>query len=465
MKRSLGFWQLLAAIYFCVSGGAFGLEPVVQLGPGLAILLILVTPIIWSAPAALMTAELACAIPEEGGYYVWVKRALGQPWGFLCGWWSWVFTWVDVAIYPTLFAVYVGRFLEVLGYAPAIADHPNLKWGIGLVIIVPLTLLNLLGTKLAGESSLAFFVILLAPFVALVALGMSRVLMSPSATIHPFVATGDGAKNAFGVGLFALMWNYLGWDSISTVAGEVRDPQKTFSRALAIGVPLVAASYLLPVLVGVVVLRDSKLWDDGAWVQVASLVGGKWLAISIAAAGIVSSAGLFGATLLTGSRIPFVLAEDGFLPKSVAKLHPRFGTPWVAILTSAVFYTAFSYGSFKDLAVIDVVLYSAALILEFIALAVLRRKEPNMPRPFRIPGGSFGIACVCLAPTALIVFACVSRFQEKGEVALGFGHVMERGQVAMWTSAIALASGPVVWLLGRWWQNRTSTQSPPERRR
>src|ERR1019366_3944799 len=174
MRRSLGFWQLFAAIYFCVSGGAFGLEPVVALGPGLAILLIVLTPTIWSVPAALMTAELSGAIPEEGGYIEWVKRAIGQPWGFLCGWWSWVSSWVDVAIYPTLFAAYASRFLDQIGYGSAIDQNPWIKFAVGLVVIVPVTWLNLRGTKLAGGTSVAFFVVLLIPFVAMVVFGMAK---------------------------------------------------------------------------------------------------------------------------------------------------------------------------------------------------------------------------------------------------------------------------------------------------
>ncbi|MDR3688189.1 MAG: APC family permease [Fimbriimonas sp.] len=436
MKRTLRFWPLLATIYFCVSGGAFGLEPMVQAGAGLAVLLLIVTPIIWSAPVALLTAELGSAMPDEGGYYVWVKRALGQPCAFLCGWWTWIYSWVDTAIYPTLFAAYVARFLELVGYSTAIDSNPWTKWLVGLAIIVPLTWLNMRGTKIVGVGSVSFFVLLLVPFAVLLAFGMSKVVTDLSATVHPFVWQSQGATGAVGVGLFSVMWNYLGWDSISTVSGEIVEPQRNLPRALGVGVLIVTASYLFPVLVGLTVLRGTDAWKDGAWVQVASLVGGRWLGIAVAAAGIVSSAGLFSATLLSSSRIPFVLARDRWLPARLTKLHPKWGTPTVAILVSAVFYTALSYERFNDLTVVDVVLYSSALVFEFIALAVLRFKEPDLMRPFRIPGGWPALVLVLTAPAALVVFACISRFQDKG-------------QVAIWLSAVALASGPVVWWIGR----------------
>ncbi len=444
MKRSLGVLPLLAAIYFCVSGGAFGLEPVVQLGPGMAILLIVLTPLIWSAPAALMTAELAGAMPEEGGYVIWVKRALGKPWGFLCGWWTWVYTWVDVAIYPTLFVAYLGRFLALIGYSTAFDQNPWLKWAVGLLLIVPFTAMNLRGTKLVGETSVTFFAVLLIPFIFLIGIGAARVFAHPEWTVHPFTASGGSSSGVFGIGLFAVMWNYLGWDSMSTVAGEVKNPTTTFPKALALGVPIVTLGYLLPVLVGVVVLRNSGSWDEGAWVQVATAVGGKWLGIFMGAVGIVSSAGQFCVMLLAGSRIPFVLASEGCLPTALTRLHPRYGTPWSAILISAILYTALSFESFKDLAVVDVVLYSGGLMLELIALAVLRMKEPQLARPFKIPGGWPGVCLVVFSPTALIVFACYSRIHEKG-------------MVAVWTCLAALATGPIVWLLTSKQRSRTLT--------
>jgi len=403
-------------------------------GAGMALLLLLLTPIFWSTPAALMTAELASAIPEEGGYYVWVKRALGQPWGFLCGWWTWVFSWVDAAIYPTLFVAYLGRFWGLVGHSPAFDSSPWLKWLVGLAIIIPITILNLLGTKRVGEGSISFFILLLTPFVLLVLFGISQFLTNPGAATHPFVAPGSDS-GAFSVGLFAVMWNYLGWDSMSSVAGEVENPQKNIPKALMVGVPLVALTYILPTLVGLAVLRKPDQWDEGAWVQVAISVGGHWLGIAIAAAGIVSSAGMFSATLLACSRIPFVLAQDGYLPSGLTKLHPRFGSPVGAILVSACFYTVFSFQSFNDLTVVDVVVYSAALTLEFVALVVLRKKEPNLERPFKIRGGFAVSILVGLIPTVLIMAAVVNRFQEKGKV-------------AMVVSILALMTGPIVYGLG-----------------
>ena len=115
VKRSLALGALVFIMFFTVSRGAYGLEDVVGLvaAPGWRLLLILVTPIIWSLPTALMVAELATAMPVEGGFYFWVKRAMGPFWGFQEGWWSWLTTWVDMAIYPVLFVEYSSIYFPI----------------------------------------------------------------------------------------------------------------------------------------------------------------------------------------------------------------------------------------------------------------------------------------------------------------------------------------------------------------
>src|SRR5712692_8103221 len=113
MRRPVTLLPLVMAMFCAVSGGPYGLEKLIQSsGPGMALLLLVITPLIWSVPAALMAAELSSALPEEGGYYVWVKKALGPFWAFQAGWWSWTNSFVDVAIYPVLFVGYLSPLLH-----------------------------------------------------------------------------------------------------------------------------------------------------------------------------------------------------------------------------------------------------------------------------------------------------------------------------------------------------------------
>jgi len=430
------------AVFFDVSGGPYGLEELMKSGPGMAVLLIIVTPIIWALPAALMTAELATAIPAEGGYYVWVRRSLGPFWSFVCGWWTWVYSWVDAAIYPTLFAGYVASLITLLGRGSLISeDHPYIQWAVGMAVIVPFTWLNVRGVKVVGKTAVLFGILVIAPFVVMFFLGLPKLLAAPSLAIHPFVPSGESAAAAFNVGLFTVMWNYLGWDSLSTVAEEVENPQRTYPRALAICLPLIILVYLLPTLVGLVAYHDFGTWESGTWTTVAEKIGGKWFGITVDAIGLISAAGLFMATLLGASRIPFVLAEDGFLPKRITRLHPQYGTPWVAILISAVFYTILSFKSFTALAELDVVVYSAAILIEFSALLMLRWKEPQMARPFKIPGGWPVVILVALLPAAMVTFAVYNEFATSDSFA--------EGMKTFWMSAVALATGPVVYWIAK----------------
>src|SRR2546427_4106334 len=148
MRRSstLTLGPLVAVMYFTVSGGPFGLEGLVgSVGPGVALLLLVLTPLVFSVPETLLVGELASMLPVEGGYYVWVKRAFGRFWGFWNGWLSWVYSLIDMAIYPVLFLQYIRFFAPGLGGVEG--------WLIALVLIWGATWLNLRGTRAVGTAS------------------------------------------------------------------------------------------------------------------------------------------------------------------------------------------------------------------------------------------------------------------------------------------------------------------------
>jgi amino acid transporter len=436
LRRQLGLLPLVMIFYFTVSGGAYGLEPVVSAsGPGMALLLIAVTPLIWSVPAVLMVAELSAAIPVEGGYYAWVKKGLGSFWGFQEGWWSWLSSFVDMAIYPVLFASYLSALLSTQFGVRAL-DDPLAQWLVGLVVIWGFAYLNVRGVRLVGHSSILFGVLVLAPFTALVLAGIQRFLQAPAPFWQPVVPPETSLLGAFGAGLFVVMWNYQGWDSVSPVNGEVEHPRRTAPLAMWLALPLVILAYLLPVAAGLLSGIDWAEWKEGAFPQIGAALGGQWLGTWLAIGGLFSAAALFNANLLSVSRLPFVMAADGYLPDAITRLHPRFGTPWISILLCAAIYSLCSWSAFTTLVVIDVVLYAASLLLEFAALIALRITEPQMVRPYRVPGGWPGVMLVALLPAALLV----------GAVA---GTVTEEGTQALSLSSAALASGVVAYPLCR----------------
>ncbi len=434
-KPRLTLIPLVAATYFMVSGGPYGLEEIVA-GAGYrgAIIILLVTPLVWSLPTTLMVGELAAALPEEGGYYAWVKRALGRFWGFQEAWLSLVASIFDMAIYPTLFTLYLGHLWPALavGHRPLVA---------GALMIFVCGAWNLRDVRAIGWSAVALTVALLAPFAVLAA----SAWLAPTAALAPSLASTASASGAappslasagLWSGVLVAMWNYMGWDNASTVAGEVHRPQRTYPLAMLLAVALVALTYVIPVAAVAHVDLDPRDWSTGGWVDVARTIGGPWLGRAIAVGGVLCGIGMFNALILSYSRVPVALAEDGFLPRQFAQRLPS-GAPWLAVVTCCVAYTACLEIGFVRLIELDVLVYGLSLLLEFVSLVALRIREPKLVKPFRVPGGVIGAALLGVPPMALIVVALVSGCHEQAgrlpTLALG---------------AILVGAGPLVYWIG-----------------
>ena len=391
----LGFVPLVAILFFNVSGGPYGVEDAVSsLGPGLALLLLLLTPLVWSLPVALAMGELASALPEEGGYVVWVQRAFGRFWGFQAGWWSWINSFVDVAVYPALFAEYLAAWW------PGIS--PPGRWALALAFIWILTAVNLIGVRITGWTAVAMAAVSLVPVVVLTVTSAARLDEIPW---RPFAAEGGSLLANLGLGLAVMMWNYSGWDTPTTMLGETRAPGPSFRRAVWVALPLITLAYVLPVAVGLSAAGDWEAWETGHWPAVALEVGGPWLAHVVTFGAVIATAGLFLSLLLTNSRLPYVLALDGQMPAALAHVHPRFGTPWGAVVLSSVCYSLCAFWSFKELIVLNIWLYSIALLLELAAFVALRLREPDLPRPWRVGGGAAGMWVVAVLPALCCLLA------------------------------------------------------------
>lgn len=441
VRRQVRLAGLLGLMFFTVSGGAYGLEDMISLsGPGMAVLLLIVTPIVWSVPAALMVAELGTAIPVEGGYYQWVKAGLGRFWGYQEGFWSWLTTWVDMAIYPVLFADFLAQTYVTDANAGAVvfftvgSVEVDLHWVIAVSVIWVFTLLNLRGAKIVGDSSVLFMVVILAPFLIMVLVGIPKLFVDGINPVAPFTPPDVGIAAAFGAGLWICMWNYLGWDGLSTVAGEVENPRRTYPLALMIMIPAITLCYVLPVLAGMAGGTDWQAWTAGYFPVVGGNLAGEWLQVLLTVGGLISAVGLFSALLLSVTRVPFVLARDGLLPQVMTRESKRYGTPWVSIVVSSTIYSIFCFGAFQSLVVVDVFVYSLALMLEFAALIALRRRLPGLARPFTIPGGWIGIFLVTVFPVMIIAFAV-------------YQTVVDSGISALYLSFGAAALGPLTYPL------------------
>jgi amino acid transporter len=392
---------LIAATYFMVSGGPYGIEDILGgAGYGAAILILLALPFVWSLPTALMVGELASAIPADGGFYVWVRRAMGPFWGYQEGWLSLAASVFDMALYPALFVSYLGKFNPQLT-----AGWWHYGWALGLVVIC--VAWNLRGAPSVGNGSMAMFVLLLTPFVVLVLLGFWR-----GFTLHPAVQWG-GVRSQAGIAtaIQVAMWNYMGWDNAATVAGEVENPQRNYPRAMIWSTILVAVSYILPLTAMALAGISTDSFSTGDWTHVAVLLGGPLLGLAVMAGGALNGFGMFNALVLSYTRLPMAMAEEGMLPHIFARRN-RHDVPWVSVLVCGVAWAAALSLSFERLISIDLILYGSSLLLEFVALVILRLREPGLERPFK--AGNLGVACLLgVAPAVLIGYALYAARDEK----------------------------------------------------
>jgi amino acid transporter len=442
--RRLNLFALISIIFFTVSGGAFGLEPLVgSVGAGWAILLVIVTPILWSLPTALMVAELSSAMPEEGGYYVWVRAALGDFWGVQEGWWTICYTAVDMAIYPVLFVSYLTYFFPQLaaGEGGMMSWHVfGARWLIAVALIVIALFINWRGARAVGRNAAFNIGIVLLPFVLITIIGFARGNAASSLIAHIKNDLAGGRDlTLISAGVATVLWNYCAWDNVSTFAAEVNDARRNYPLALLVALPLVILAYLLPLLAGIAITVDPKVWSDAAGFPViAEMMGGRALGFFVAAAALLSAWSLFNSQLLYVSRLPFAMARDGWLPAILARQSKRTGAPIYAITISCAVTAIFCALPFGKLVVIDVLLYTAELILEFIALIVLRRTRADMPRLFKIRGGMPVLILITIAPMLLASIVFYATFSSADA---------NPRQAAI--VALLIAAGSVVYLLRR----------------
>jgi amino acid transporter len=208
----------------------------------------------------------------------------------------------------------------------------------------------------------------------------------------------------------------MGWDNATTVAAEVQNPQRTYPRAMAAAVTIVAVSYTLPFAAMWLTGIGPKAFETGSWADLAAMLGGPALRIGIVVGGMMSAFGMFNALVMSYSRLPLAMAQDGLMPSVFTKMTPSGRAPWVAIVACAVAWAMCLGLGFERLVTIDILLYGVSLGLEFLALIILRIKAPDLPRPYKVPGGTLGAIALSIAPMALLGFSVV---QSKGETVMG----------------------------------------------
>jgi amino acid transporter len=423
--RKASLFYLVFVMFSYTTGGPFGLEDMVTTsGPGLTLIYLLVLPFFWCVPVSLVSAELTTAMPVEGGFYRWTRAAFGDLWGFLAGWWNWSASFLLGGAYAVLFTDYL------VYYFPSLTGWKH--YLVSLALIAVITWINVRGIQMVGQVATALEIFIFVPLIAMVVIGLAHWRHNP---FVPFVPPHQPPFKVFGVGLALGLWLYSGYEQLSTVAEEVDNPQRSYPRALALVVPLSIATYFLPTLAGLAAGGDWQKWHTGYFSDAAQHIGGllpalgtSWLGTWMTLAAMVGNVALLNSTVLTTTRMPFAMAEDGYLPPALTRKHSRYGTPWLAIVISAVIYGILAQHKLTQLISIYIWLRSATTVLTVLSAWKLRSTHPDMPRAFVIPGGRLGLFYVVAAPVAMAMVA-----------------LLGSDRVGMIGGAMAIVLGPVVY--------------------
>jgi len=399
--RKASLLPFVFVMYAYATGGPFGLEDMVtKSGPGLTLLYILFIPLFWCIPVSLVSAELTTAIPVEGGFYRWVRAGFGDFWGFLAGWWNWTASFLLAAAYAVLFADYFTDYISL--YFRPVGGWTHYAIAAGLIALI--CYVNVRGIQAVGAVSTILEISVLAVVAVMCVAAALKWQHNP---LSPLVPPHGAKFQVFGAGLALGLWLYSGYEQLSSVAEEVENPQRTYPRALAIVVPLSIATYFLPTLLSLAALGDWPKWHTGYFSNAAQLIGGPWLGFAITTAAMIGNVSLLNATVLTSTRMPSTMAEDGYLPAAFSARHPRYGTPWIAIITSSIVYALLAQRTMVQLLTIYVWLRIGVTVLTVLSSWRLRKTQPDMPRPFRIPWHRAGLFYVVAAPLAMSVVALV----------------------------------------------------------
>lgn len=396
-KNKATLFALIPIVFFSVSGGPYGLEEIVSsVGPVITLLLILILPIIWTIPETLIVSELSSTYPVEGGYYRWVQMSLGHFWGFMEGWWSILYTLVDLSLYPILFSLYLKFIFPDLDFWAIYVLQLFMIWSCALI--------NILGIRVVGNVLMLFQSFILISFAFFVYWGLEHVSFDFARVINTKT---DFNFNNLVFGLSLAFWNFIGWDNGSTVLHEVDNPKLNYHKALFISIPIIVLFYFFPTLVGICIHTDWQNWKFGEFSFIANTMNKPLLAMLIAFGGMITCLGLFNSLLLSSTRIFSAMAEDKLLPSFFKVVHNEFNTPYLGIVFVACIYSFLVLVSFQHLIVYDVFLYLIAILLEAISLVILRKKNPNSITNFKIPFGNLGMYFIVGLASCIILFMVV----------------------------------------------------------
>jgi basic amino acid/polyamine antiporter, APA family len=441
LSRDLGSSHAIAIVIGTIIGSGIFLVPSEMMQAVGSARLVYLTWIVGGAlslAGAMTYAELGAMKPQAGGEYVYIRDAYGPLPAFLYAW-----TWFAVAK-PASIATLVTGLVRILGTFPAlaflnrIAIDSFLKISYGQLVAIAaaalITALNYAGIKRAGDFQLVFTLLKLAIILIVSLLAFS----APSGTWMNFASSFHGATGGFAgfmAALIAALWAYDGWNDLNMVSGEISNPQRAIPFALIVGVAVVAALYMLTNAAVQYVLPASSIAASQRPMSDATAVAvGAWGAAIVSVGMAISILVTLNGTIMSGARVPFAVARDGYFFKALGEVHPRFHTPSAALIVQLLLSIALLLfaGSFRQL-------FSLAIFAEWLfymiaasTVFVLRRTEPDAPRPYRTSGYPFVPAMFIAAAAVLLYYTFTENLRNSA-----------------WGVTVIAAGVPIFWYFAR----------------
>lgn len=405
LERKLGFFDSTMIVIGIVIGSGIFLTTGIMAksipSPGLILLAWGVGGLL-SLAGALAYAELGAAMPEAGGQYIYLKEAYGPMSGFLFGWTMFlVYQTGSIAALAVAFAEYFGYFFPTLStnqyvfttsvniFGRTLPCSLSLGQLVAVGMIILLSFFNFIGLVFGSIIQNIFTVLKIATLVAIVAFGF---LLGKGGEIDfSFVPSGfniSGLITGFGVAMIAVIWTYDGWNNLNFTAGEIKNPKRNLPFSLIIGVLTVTGLYFI---VNYIYFYALPIREVSGVVRIAekattALFGGIAPPL-ISAAVVISTFGALNAVILTGPRVYYAMAKDRLFFKRVARVHPRFRTPAFSIFIQAIWACLLTIsGSYEQLFTYVTFVTLIFYIVAVAAVFTLRKKRPDIPRPYKTWG-------------------------------------------------------------------------------
>lgn len=400
-KHDLKVSTVVFMIFSLVAAGCYGIEEMIpEAGPGLTIIMLIVLPFVWGLPFGLVASELGSVRPQEGGYYKWVQEALGEFWGFQAGWWRTISIYID----NTLYVILAG------GYAASAWDLSRpMEFAIKVLMIFIFTMINIRGVRDVGVVSSILSILVIVAFALVAICGFMNWTPGTFGPITPEPA--EGLSDWFlyiGAGISIGMWMYSGYESMSTIAGEIENPQ-VIPKGTLISIPLIVAVYILPTTAGLGSLGKWEEWGTSAdSVGYASVVTHFWgpaFGIFFVIVAILAQCSIYNTYIASGSRGFFALADDYLAPPILVKTDKKHGVPYIAVLSVGIVNLILCMLPFGVIVVVDVFLLVSSYIMVYISAMILRKRIPREEYKFKVPGGYAFLCVICIVPICVAVLS------------------------------------------------------------